>query len=168
MWMNARLMTQHESVMKMYRITAEMQYESMAMHKEFYVESGQTLVIRDRGRVIGATIGEPLWNEDKGVLSTGVDVSRYLNIHELSRGHWLKVAEAGKMPGPEDPDADKVFLNAYGSIMPEYSGCRLFSEISRFSEILAYEDGFDYMFSENSMPGTQRTYANFPGYEVVM
>jgi hypothetical protein len=67
MWMNARLMTQHESVMKMYGITAEMQYESMAMHKKFYVESGKTLVIRDRGRVIGATIGEPLWNEDEGV-----------------------------------------------------------------------------------------------------
>lgn len=67
MWMNARLMTQNESVMKMYGITAEMQYESMAMHKEFYVQSGHTLVIRDRGRVIGATIGEALWNEDEGV-----------------------------------------------------------------------------------------------------
>jgi hypothetical protein len=67
MWMNASLMTQHESVMKMYGITAEMQYESMAMHREFYVESGNTLVIRDRGRVIGATIGEALWNEDEGV-----------------------------------------------------------------------------------------------------
>jgi hypothetical protein len=97
-----------------------------------------------------------------------VDVGRYLNIHELSRGHWLKVAEAGKMPGPEDPEADKVFLKAYGTTMPEYSGYRLFSEISRFMEILAYEDGFDYMFSENSMPATQRTYAQFPGYELVM
>ena len=92
MWMNARLMTQHESVMRMYGITPEMQYESMAMHREFYVESGHTLVIRESGKVIGAIIGESLWNEDEGVASTGVDVGRYLSIHELSRGHWLNVA----------------------------------------------------------------------------
>ena len=62
------------------------------MHREFYVNSGHTLVIRDSGRVIGAIIGEALWNEDEWVESTGLDVGRYLNIHELSRGHWLKVA----------------------------------------------------------------------------
>jgi hypothetical protein len=67
MWMNARLMTQHEAVMKMYGITPEMQYESMAMHREFYVESGHTLVLRDSGKVIGALIGEALWNEDEGI-----------------------------------------------------------------------------------------------------
>ena len=97
-----------------------------------------------------------------------MDVERYLNIHDLSREHWLKVAKAGKMPGPEDPEAEKVFLKAYGTMMPEYSGYRLFKEITRFVEILAYEDGFDYIFSENSMPATQRTYAQFPGYELVM
>jgi hypothetical protein len=58
------------------------------------------------------------------------------------------------MPGPEDPDSNKVLLEQYGSMLPDYNGLRLFKLVTRLMEILAYEDGFDYILSENTVPGT--------------
>ncbi len=58
----------------------------------------------------------------------------------------------------------KVFLQAYGFINPAYQGLGLFRKLSLLTEVLALENGFDYMISENTTPGTKNLYHTLPGY----
>ena len=60
----------------------------------------------------------------------------------------------GCFPGPESPEADKVFLKSYGCMNESIAGRGVYKVLTRLSEILAYEDGFDYILAENSVPGT--------------
>jgi len=39
-------------------------------------------------------------------------------------------------------------------MLPEYNGFGVFKLVTRLMEILAYEDGFDFILSENTVPGT--------------
>lgn len=39
--------------------------------------------------------------------------------------------------------------------------------VLRMAEILAYEDGFQYMITENTTPVTQNLFNKFPGYRTV-
>ena len=47
---------------------------------------------------------------------------------------------------------------------PAYQGQGLFRTLALLSEIIAYENGFDYMISENTTPGTKHLYHTLPGY----
>ena len=90
MKLNAELLGRNEATMKIFDIPPEMHYESMMMHKSLYLGGEHSIVIRDGTRVVGNIIPEPLWNDDEGV-TPSIDVTRYLNIHEMCREHWLKV-----------------------------------------------------------------------------
>ena len=49
---------------------------------------------------------------------------------------------------------------------PAYQGLGLFRRLSLLGEIIAFENGFDYMISENTTPGTKHLYHTLPGYRV--
>ena len=49
---------------------------------------------------------------------------------------------------------------------PAYQGMGLFRTLALLGEIVAYENGFEYMISENTTPGTKHLYHTLPGYRI--
>ena len=124
-------------------------------------------------------ISEDLWDEPKvdPNYHNTVDSSILNDIDALVNKQWehlynpesmSKINHTAFQNSAHSKVPGIVFRQCFGFLLKEFRGQGLFNHVLSLTEILAFEDGYDYAISENTTPVTQRAFRHFPGYSTLV